>query len=69
MSNLEKIFVIHRVDRDFSSNTFIDGDTLQNDVIDSTHLPSNDDFYRTSKALEDNQIVSHIDFFLPDHKV
>ena len=85
MSNLEKFFLIIR-DRDSPSNSFIDGNALQNDIIrhmpnlnqfvfsiqslihivDSNHLPSNDDIQHTFKALEDYQIVSYIDYFPSD---
>lgn len=69
MSNLEKSFVIICVDRDFSSDSFINANTLQNDIINFNHLPSNDDIQHTFKALEDCQVISYIDFFSFVHKV
>jgi hypothetical protein len=40
MSNLEKLFLIIRVDRNFSSNSFVDGNTLQNDIISHVEFKS-----------------------------
>ncbi|CAF4662173.1 unnamed protein product, partial [Rotaria sp. Silwood2] len=38
------------------------------DVVDSTHLPSNEDIQRTFKGLEDYQIISYIHYF-PDDRI